>query len=187
MNLFNRIVVTLLWLVLLAVVLVGAATPQQTVGWVQVELQRFAGWLAERKTVNPTSFIVGQAAVGISALLVLGTLLFFEIMSGRRRGVRIHTSEGGMAEVDTASIGRRLQWHLLQVAEVTAVVPNVKSRRGAVEVRIEIETAPDVDIPMKTDEVVDVTRAVVVQDMGLRLSKLDVRLRCAPFEPEWTG
>ena len=39
---------------------------------------------------------------------------------------------------------------------------------------------------MKTDELVEVTRMVVEQDMGLRLGKLDVRLRCAPFDPEYS-
>ena len=73
------------------------------------------------------------------------------------------------------------------MAEVINVMPLVKSRGGTVDIRLEIETAPDVDIPMKTDEVVDVTRAVIEQDMGLRLGKLDVLIRCAPFEPEWNG
>jgi hypothetical protein len=41
-------------------------------------------------------------------------------------------------------------------------------------------------VPLKTDEVVDVTRTVVEQDMGLRLGKLDVHIRCAPFTPEWS-
>jgi hypothetical protein len=117
----------------------------------------------------------------------LGTLLFFEFVSGRPRGVRIHTTEGGSAELDPNSVGRRLQWHLDQLAEVIAVIPAVKSRGGSVDIRLEIETAPDIDIPMKTDEVVGVTREVIERDMGLRLGKLDVHIRCAPFEPEWNN
>ena len=73
------------------------------------------------------------------------------------------------------------------MAEVINVMPSVKSRGGAVDIRLEIETAPDVDIPMKTDEVVEVTREVIEQDMGLRLGKLDVHVRCAPFQPEWNA
>jgi hypothetical protein len=56
-----------------------------------------------------------------------------------------------------------------------------------VDVRLEIETAPDVDVPMKTDEVVEVARDIIEQDMGLRLGKLDVRIRHAPFEEEWVA
>jgi hypothetical protein len=65
------------------------------------------------------------------------------------------------------------------------VVPSVKPRGVAVDIKLEIEAAPDVDIPMKTDEVVEVTRDVIEQDMGLKLGKLDVHMRCAPFDPDW--
>ena len=187
MSFFNRIIALLLWLALLAALLVFAVTPLQTVGWLQTQLNDLARWLQEWQSASSASFLVAQAALGIVALLVLGTLAFFEVMTGRRRGVRIRTTEGGSAELDTNSIGRRLQWHLDQLAEVITVVPSVKARGGSVDVKLEIETVPDVDIPMKTDEVVEVTHAIIEQDMGLRLGKLDVRMRCAPFEAEWNN
>lgn len=187
MDAFNRIVAILLWLLLLAAALVLAAVPIGAGQWVQHQLAGLEQWLTGWQATNATYFIVGQATVGLGALLIFGTLLFFELMTGRRRGVRIRTAEGGSAELDTTSIGRRLEWHLDQLAEVIAVVPAVKSRGGAVDIRLEIETAPDIDIPMKTDEVVVVTRDVIERDMGLRLGKLDVRMRCAPFEPEWNN
>ena len=187
MNLLNRIVTTLLWVLLLAAALVLAAVPLATLNWLQTRLAETEVWLAGWQKAEPTYFIVGQAAAGIGAILLFGMLIFFEFLSGRRHGVRIHTAEGGSAELDTASIGRRLQWHLDQLAEVITVVPAVKARGGSVDIRLEIETAPDIDIPMKTDEVVDVTHDIVERDMGLRLGKLDVRMRCAPFEPEWNN
>ena len=52
---------------------------------------------------------------------------------------------------------------------------------------LEIEAAPDVDVPMKTDEVVEVTRDLIEQDMGLKLGRLDVHMRYAPMDPEWAG
>ena len=187
MNAFNRVVVTMLWLLLLIGLIVAATTPLASTGWLITQITAFDQWLTGWQAANPTYFIIGQAAVGISSLLLFGALIFAEIMSARRRGVRIRTTEGGSAEVDTGSIGRRLQWHLDQMAEVINVMPSVKSRGGAVDIRLEIETAPDVDIPMKTDEVVEVTREVIERDMGLRLGKLDVHVRCAPFEPEWNA
>lgn len=187
MDAFNRIVAVILWLGLLALALVLATVPLGAVAWMQAQLAAAESWLSGWQAANPTYFIVGQATLGLGALLVLGTLLFFEIMTGRRRGVRIRTAEGGSAELDTSSIGRRLEWHLDQLAEVIAVVPAVKSRGTSVDIRLEIETAPDIDIPMKTDEVVEVTRDVIERDMGLRLGRLDVRMRCAPFEPEWNN
>lgn len=187
MNLFNRILAILFWLLLLAIALVLAVAPLATVGWLQSQTSTLAQWLTNLHQDNPTYFITGQATLGISALLVFGALLFFEIMNSRNRGVRIRTTEGGSAELDTNSVGRRLQWHLDQLAEVITVIPAVKSRGRSVDIRLEIETAPDIDIPLKTDEVVEVTREVIERDMGLRLGKLDVHMRCAPFEPEWNN
>ncbi|MBW7882885.1 MAG: hypothetical protein H3C34_09650 [Caldilineaceae bacterium] len=185
MNFFNRVVATLLWLLLLAAALLVAAIPLDVIGWLLEQLARLADWLTAVQVGNITYFIVGQAAFGIGALLIFGTLIFMEFLSARRRGVRIRTAEGGSAELDTTSVARRLQWHLDQLAEIITVVPTVRSRGGSVDIRLEIETAPEIDIPMKTDEVVDVTREIIEQDMGLKLGKLDVRMRCAPFEPEW--
>lgn len=187
MNGFNRIVATLLWLALLAGLLVAAITPLQSIAWLQASLAELTVWLTNIQADNPAYFIVGQAALGVGAILILGALLFFEVATLRRRGVRIHTIEGGSAELDTVSVARRLQWHLDQLADVITVVPAVRSRGGSVDIKLEIETAPDIDIPFKTDEVVEVTRDIIEEDMGLRLGKLDVQIRCAPFEPEWNA
>jgi hypothetical protein len=110
-------------------------------------------------------------------VLFFGLLIGLEIWSGRRRGVRIRTVQGGSAELDTSSIGRRLSWHLDQLAEVISVVPMVRSKGGSVDIKLEIETAPDVDVPTKTDEVVAVTRELLEHEMGLKLGKLDVHMR----------
>ena len=186
MNIFNRIVAVLLWTGLLLASLVAAVAPLSALNWLQTTLASLAAWLAAVQQETPVYFVIGQAAFGIGGLLVLGSLLFLEGSSLRRRGVRVHTPEGGAAELDILSVARRLQWHLDQLAEVITVVPIVRPRGSTVDIRLEIEAAPHIDVPLKTDEVVDVTRTVVEQDMGLRLGKLDVHIRCAPFTPEWS-
>lgn len=185
MTIFNRTVAILLWLTLLALVCFVAVVPMLAIDQMQNLLSaarsQFTAWQAQ----NPTNVMIGQAAVGVTGLVVFGGLVWLEVLAMRRRGVRIRTAEGGSAELETGSISRRLAWHLDQLAEIIAVVPAVKSRGGSVDIRLEIEAAPDVDIPMKTDEVVEVTRDIIEEEMGLRLGKLDVHMRCAPFEPEW--
>jgi hypothetical protein len=109
-------------------------------------------------------------------------LFWLTAVWGQRRGVKIRTIDGGSAELDVNSISRRLEWHLEQVAEVSNVVPIVKARGGAVDIRLEVEVAPEVDIPMKTDEVLILTRDVIEDNIGLKLGKLDVHLRYAPIE-----
>jgi HAMP domain-containing protein len=185
MNLLNRIVAILLWLLLLVVALLAAVQPLAAAEWLQQQGSALTDWLHAMQEGEPTSFLVGQAALGIGALLLFGTLLFLEFLSLRQRGVRMRTAEGSSVELDTASISRRLEWELDQLADVITVVPVVRSRGGSVDVRLEIETAPDVDIALKTDEVVDATRTIIGQDLGLKLGRLDVRMRTAPFQPEW--
>jgi hypothetical protein len=182
---FNRGIAVLLFLALL---LLSVALAIDPIGVLDAAQAQLAGWSAALTTLyeaNNVNFIIGQVAFGVGAALLFALLIWMEIASVRKRGVRIYTAEGGSAELDTSSIGRRLAWHLDQVAEVITVVPNVRSRGSAVDIRLEIEAAPDVDIPMKTEEVVQVTREVVEQELGLRMGRLDVQMRCAPFEPDW--
>ena len=48
--------------------------------------------------------------------------------------------------------------------------------------RLDLETRPEVDVPMKTDEVVGVAREVITERMGLQLGRIDVRINHAPYE-----
>ncbi|MCL4861927.1 MAG: hypothetical protein KJZ93_21090 [Caldilineaceae bacterium] len=185
MGLFNRVVAALLWLTLLGILAVFAVLPFETIRQAQVGLEWTAATLSAWQEANTTNFLIAQAAFGVVVVLLFGALFWLELWAGRRRGVRIRTVDGGSAELDTTSISRRLEWRLDQLAEVIRVVPLVKSRGGSVDLTLEIEAAPDVDIPMKTDEVVDVTRDIIEQDMGLKLGKLEVHMRCAPFAPDW--
>jgi hypothetical protein len=185
METFNRIVAIILWSLLLLTGLYLAVAPIHALQQGQALLGDLESVLVGWQADNSTNFILGQVAWGLGSILLFGTLLGAEILSGRRRGVRIRTPEGGLAEIETNSIGQRLEWHLDQLAEVVSVVPSVKSRGGSVDILLEVETAPDIDVPMKTDEVVNVTRDIVEQDMGLKIGKLDVRVRYAPYDPEW--
>jgi hypothetical protein len=187
MNTLNRIVTIVLWVVLMAAVGVAAGAPLATVTWLQETLAQADAWLRAQQEIDPSNYLIGQIAVGVIALIIFGVLIGLEIWSGQRRGVRIRTAQGGQAELDTSSISRRLSWQLDQLAEVISVVPIVKSKGGSVDIKLEIEAAPDIDVPMKTDEVVEVTRDLIEQDMGLKLGKLDVHMRYAPMDPEWAN
>ncbi|MEZ4673579.1 MAG: hypothetical protein R2932_04955 [Caldilineaceae bacterium] len=183
MVILNRIVAAWVWLFLLACITIVAVAPFWAVRVVQNAIISFAELLARWHAANSTNFIIGQATIGISAVLIFGFLFWLTAIWGYNRGVKIRTVDGGSAELDINSISRRLEWQLEQVAEVSNVVPTIKARGGSVDIRLEVEVAPEVDIPMKTDEVVIMTRDVIEDAIGLKLGKLDVHLRCAPFKP----
>lgn len=185
MNTFNRVIALVLWLFLLVLVSLTAAAPLSMVQWWQSSLSNAERFIAQQQLNNSTNFLIGQTAVAIAAVLFFGFLAVLEVWTARSHGVRIRSEQGGTVELDTGSIARRLGWRLDQLAEVISVVPTVKAKGGSVDIKLEIETAPDVDVPMKTDEVVDVTREIIEQDMGMKLGKLDVRVRYAPIEPDW--
>jgi hypothetical protein len=52
------------------------------------------------------------------------------------------------------------------------------------DVELLLETTPDIDVPMKTDEVLEVTREVIVERMGLKLGKVQVKIKHAPYPRE---
>lgn len=183
MTVFNRLVAALLWLLLLITLSTLAVAPFWLIEQIQGQLTLAVITLQQWQLDNATNFIIGQATGGIVVILLFGALFWLELWSGQPRGVMIRTIDGGSAELDINSISRRLEWHLEQVAEISNVVPILRARGGAVDIRLEVEVAPEVDIPMKTDEVVGLTRDIIEDDIGLRLGKLDVHLRCAPFEP----
>ncbi len=185
MTILNRLISVFVLLTLLLALLYVAILPFDALVAVQSRLADWQTTLLTWREAGPTRFIIAQVATVVIGLLILGTLLWMETGWGRSRGVRIQTSEGGTAELATETVGQRLAWHLDQIAEIISVEPTVRARGSAVDVRLDVEAAPDVDVPLKTDEVVDVTRELIEHEMGLRLGRLDVHIRCAPFDPEW--
>ena len=184
-NAFNRIVVVGLWLGLLAAIGYTTIFPDRTFSALVGGFSLAQEFLRAQQQANSMNFLIGQVAVGTIAVFIFGGLLWLELWPHRQRGVRMKTIKGSSVELDTDSIARRLTWHLDQLADVITVFPDVKSRGNAVDIQLEVETAPDIDVPMKTDEVVESTRDIIEGDMGLRLGKLDVRMRHLPFEDEW--
>ena len=51
------------------------------------------------------------------------------------------------------------------------------------ELELDLQTAPEVDVPMKTEEVVAVAREVIESQMGLQLSKIQVNIEHVPYRP----
>jgi len=182
MSFFSRIVSALFLLILMMLAILLAVAPFATLANFQDILILAVSSLQEWQDFNPTNFIIGQATLGIASVLIFGLMFWLTAFSGLRRGAIIHTLDGGSAELDTNSISRRLEWHLEQIAEISNIVPLVRARGSAVDIRLELEVASGVDIPMKTDEVVIMTRDVIEDSIGLKLGKLDVHLRCAPIE-----
>ena len=64
------------------------------------------------------------------------------------------------------------------------VSPHISGRGRGVDIDLLLETSPDIDVPMKTEEVLQVTREVVAERMGLKLGKVQVKIKHAPYPRE---
>ena len=180
MNQLNRVVASLFFLLLLVFFVGLGLFPMDMVNWLQVQLGTLTNQIARFQAIDSTNFNLARIAVVVAALLLFLPLLMAEFTRRTESLVRLQTADGA-ASVTTDSIARRLAWHLDQLADVITVVPAVHSRGSLVDVVLDVETSPEIDVPMKTEEVMLVTREIIEDRMGLKLGKLDVRIRHSEY------
>lgn len=174
MNLFNKVVTVVLFLVLMVVVPLVLILPQPMLGAVQ---QVLASVSASITTFHRVVFVL----VGIIVFIVCGLVLYLELRRPPRKRAVLEKTPGGEVEVALDSIAQRLEYRIDQLADVVKVTPEIKPRRKDIDVELNLETTPDVDVPTMTEEVRHVTRDVVEERMGLKLRKVKVNIRHAPY------
>ncbi|MCB0117000.1 MAG: hypothetical protein KDD84_23030, partial [Caldilineaceae bacterium] len=84
---FNRLVASLLWIVLLAIFCLIALMPLQAVDTLQSALTQIEGQLLLWRNDSNTNFVIAQIAVAVSSVLLFGALILLELWPRRRRGV----------------------------------------------------------------------------------------------------
>lgn len=181
MNAFNRVVTVLLLLVLLLVTIAVAIFPLTALGWMGQSAGDWSDYLEYWETNVRYLYVAIRVAIIVFAVLFFGVLLFLELRRRKIKTVRIVTAEGSAATVVTDSVSQRLTYHVDRLADVISVVPHVSGRGKTVHVGLDLETGPEIDVPMKTDEVVAVVREVVEERMGLQLGKVSIRIKHAPY------
>jgi hypothetical protein len=181
MNVFNKLVVIILLLVLLAFSLMLALFPAQTLQAISTAFAHAASWVQALAANQPLLYALGRVGLAVLALVVVLPVLWQQIRRRRPRAVRVITEGGSAASVTTDSVARRLAWHIDQLADVVSVEPHVWGTGKAVNVRLDVQTRPEIDVPMKTDEIVSVAKEVITERMGLQLGKVQVHIDHAPY------
>jgi len=171
MNIFNRIAIVLL---LISLILVSAAVivlPKQAISVASNAIQAldvyastFQGWLF---------MTLALAAI----ILLCIVLLWLEFRRTAPRTVRVEKITGGQARVAVESVAQRLQYNLDQLPQVLSVKPRIAARGKRVDITLDVETTQDVNIPVKTEEIGQITRSVIQEQMGLKLGRLVVAVR----------
>jgi len=181
MNRLNRVIIFLLFVVLFLCVVGVAIFPFGALSLAQQIISRLDESLNQGFYDLGFRFRLAQVVVVVAAALLFIPLIWFEIRRTKPVTVRVQTAGAGEATLTADSVTRRLTWHLDQLADVVSVAPEVKAHGGSVDIKLFVRTTPDIEVPMKTEEILAVTREVIVQRMGLRLGKAEVQIDHAPY------
>lgn len=185
MNVLNRLLVILLILLLIVLTAVVVIAPKQS-----LELGRQSFETMSRYTDVYQSpqywpiFASGRVIIGGAIVLLLLVLLWLQLRRPRKKTIRVQKMAGGEAHIAIDSIAQRLAYNIDQLPDVVKVSPRIVGRSRGVDIDLVLETSPDIDVPMKTEEVMQVTREVIEEQMGLKLGKVQVKIKHAPYPNE---
>lgn len=182
MNHFNRVVTIVVAIVLYLAVVLVAGAPSQAMAWAQESVDWLGQLLASLEALSPAwIYPIGRVLALVLATVALLALLWLELRRRKAPVVRVQLPSGAQATVTAESVARRLAWHVDQLADVVHVTPEVRTRGTSVDIFMVLETAPEVDIPLKSEEAMALAREVVERDMGLQLRNLKVEVHHAPY------
>ncbi len=128
---------------------------------------------------GPNAAMIQAISVGLAALIFVVSvlLLFLELQRPSLHRLRVQSVTEGQVEVTADAIIHRLQVAITQIADVTQVKPRVVSAsKGTVDLFVELETNPEVNVPKKTEEVIAVAKQVMEEQMGLKVGKVQVQV-----------
>jgi len=183
-NVFNRIAMSLILLLFIACALVFSLLPGTAVQFVRSALDTVQGSLG-----SPMQFL--GAVIGL--LLAVGAflLLVAELRPRKRQSVVVAQGTSGTAELTTESIALRVRRTVEGISSVGDVSPAIRSRGKAVDVLLRVSADPDVDLPQKTEEIMQAVRAEVEGKMGIPIKALKVTVKHSGngrrFTPQGAG
>ena len=185
MNVFNRLVIVLLLLLIIVVTAIFVIVPQETLRLVATSFD----WMrqgAANYINSPDRLLFAGVRVLVGGIIVFAclVLLWLELRRPRKKTIRVQKLTGGEAHITVESIEQRLAYNLDQLPDVIKVTPSITGRSRGVDVDLILETSPEIDVPMKTEEVLEVTREVIGERMGLKLGKVQVKIKHAPYPKE---
>jgi len=184
MNVFNRVVMIILIFILVILTAVMVTVPKQVFQWLAQSFDGLGQYTELYLTQQWALFATGRVVIGGAVMLLCLILLWLELRQPRKKTIRAQKTAGGEAHIAVDSIAQRLAYNIDKLPDVVKVAPRILGRSRGVDIDLLLETSPDVDIPMKTEEVLQVTKNVIEEQMGLRLGKVQVNIKHAPYPKE---
>ncbi len=129
---------------------------------------------------GPNALLTQLICAGLAALVfvIAILILFLELHRPSIKRLKVQEVMGGQVEVTIEAIVHRLEHVISQISDVTRVRPRVVATKkgNVVDLFLEVETAPDVNVPQKTQEIIAAARQVMEERMGLKVGKIEMRL-----------
>ncbi len=170
MNVFNRIAMSLLLVAFIGVTLLVSLLPKPVMGWLRNALD-----VAEYN-MDPVMQLVG-AILGLLMIALAVLLLVIELRPPTRQSVVVAQVAGGTAELTNESVALRVKKVAEEIAGVREATPAIRSHGKAVEIALRLVTDPDIEIPQKSEEVVQAVRSETETKMGVPIKSLRITVR----------
>ncbi len=179
MNAVNRVLIVVLLLVAMVLCSVLLVTPMRVLSAVGQQSAALIDFLNSMRVFVRVGLGILFAAV-LDIILVL--FLIAEVRRPVQKAIRVKKTSGGEVQVSVNSIADRLKYEIDQLSSVLRTKPQVLAKRGGVVVELDVETAAEIDVPQKAEQIVETARRVVEEKMGLKLARPPkVNLRAVPY------
>ena len=124
--------------------------------------------------IPPLSF---WAIVGLLIAAGAFLLLIAELKPPTRQSVVLSEIAGGTAELTNESVAIRIKKVTETVAGVRESTPSIQSHGKMVSITLKLVTDPDIDIPQKSEEVIQLVRNETESKMGVPIKSLRVTVK----------
>jgi cytoskeletal protein RodZ len=172
-NLFNRLIVSVLLIVIAVILLVVAVTPQSVASFAASQLSQ----------VHVDLISIDHLIIAVVCLVLFALcLILLRLQWSRGRPTSVPLEGGGSTELATESVVERLKQDVSTVADVRQVLPTIHVRGKVVDVALEVRTEAGVDVPTKASEVDQVVKDSIAR-LGLRLGRVRTKIVVARGAP----
>lgn len=168
MNIFNRVIVVLLFIILSTLLIAAAVLPEQMLEAMRNTLSAMV--------ITPLDRIVLVFAAAIVTIISL-FVIAAEVRPPRAKGVRLRQISGGTAELSTESIAARIKQTVEALADIREAIPLVKSHGSSVDVAIALVASQGIDVSQKAADVVQAVRDLLEKDIRVKVGKLRVNIK----------
>ena len=174
MNFFNRMAMVVLLVVFIVAVVAFSLQPRLVVDLLVANLTSL------RTGMDQGLDLFTQIGLAVGGLIVAAggfVLLLAELRPKPRQSVVVSDISGGRAELSNDSVAMRIKRTAEAVEGIREASPAVKSRGKAIDILLALVTEPDIDIPEKTQEVMQAVRAESETKMGVPVKNLRVTVK----------